>query len=382
MNVLLLTSAKSGPLRSANAIAKYLAERKDQVYVYLLDSPDCDLDFDNVFVDKPSTVAESVGYYGRIVRLAMLRKARFSPNVVLTSFALSIPFVKTCFPSAAIVYRMMGVPRIQFSEGILKLAYAAETSMAKRYAKRVPTITTGEHYRRLIASEWKTDVYCILNGVDTEFYEPIADKETLKRELGLSNYDYVIILGLTRFNEVFRPKMYIKWYVDALSRHKHRKILTLILGKATEEQRQETLEIVDEYQIKEQTSNHLFRTDYVKDTHLLREFYQISDFLISFQPQCLMEKEALACGVPVVTEFWEGKNAPKQLAPLEHKLVKEKFISIIEILLEDEKSRKAFSKMARTVAEEDFSYRAMGEQYRKILETSVSNFKTNKISFA
>jgi glycosyltransferase involved in cell wall biosynthesis len=372
MKVLIVTSGKSGPFKSAHALIKYLTDRKDQVYIYLLDAPEYDIEFKNVILDKPFASMETLGYYGRLVRLGMLKKVKFFPNVILTCFALPIPFIKTFFPSVPIVYKMMGVPRLAFSEGILKLAYAIETSIAKRYAKEVPTITTTEYYRRLILKEWKTNVYCIHDGVDTTFYKPPRNKNEVKSDLRLMHYDYIVTLGLTRFNDVYKPITYIKWYLDAICQHKEKKILSLILGKTNTEQHQNLQGIIDKYLIEEQATNHSFRIEYIRDQYLVMKYYQISDLLISFAPQSLMEKEALACGVPVITEFWEGENAIKQFKKFQHKSVKTKFIKIFDSLIENGKTRNTFSKNARIVAEKDFSYVTMGMKYRRILNLAIS----------
>lgn len=376
MKILIIAPAKSGPLKCTHVIAKYLAERKDHVYVYLLDVPEYCLDFRNVILDKPPTLLEPLGYYSRIIRLITLKKVKFLPDVILTSFAFPIPFVKMVFPNVPIVYNMMGVPRLAFSEGILKLAYAVETSMAKRYAKEILTITTAEHYRRLILKKWKINVRCIHNGVDTNFYKPPESKNYVKNDLKLMRYPYIVTLGLTRFNEVFKPITYIKWYIDALRQHKEKKILSLILGKTTTEQYQRLCAIIDEYLVKERASNHFFRIKYTKDAYLLRKYYQISDIFISFMPQSLMEKEALACGVPVITEFWEGKNASTQLLKLQHNFFKKNFIEIFSSLIEDEELRNVFSKKARIVAEKDFSYEVMGLKYRQALKAAIKRYSS------
>jgi glycosyltransferase involved in cell wall biosynthesis len=372
MKILIITSAKSGPLKTAHSIANYLAEKGDQVYVYLLDFPEYNLTFKNIKLDTPSRIINPLGYLRRLIRLIALKKVNFQANVILTSFAITIPLIKIFFPRVPVVYRMMGFPRLQFSQGLLKFAYAMEILAAKRYAKKIPTITTSKYYHQLVLDQWGINIQCIHNGVDINFYKPPEDKDRLKRDLGLTRYDYVVTLGLTRFNEVFKPLTYIQWYLDALSNHKEKKILTLILGKTNDAQKKKIQEMFEKHLIRQKVNNHSFIVNYIHDIFNLRNYYQVSDVFISFLPQSLMEKEALACGVPVVTAFWEGENASKQLINLQHKFVRKNFIKIINTLLDNEKERAVFSKKARFIAEIDFSSEAMGEKYRRIFQ-QISN---------
>lgn len=372
LKVLIVTPGKSGPLKNANLIAKGLAKRGDRVFVYLLDSPEYRLDFSGMLLDKPSRIVRPLGNYVRVIRALTLRKISFYPQVILTSYSFLIPFLKLVFPDVPIVYRMMGVPRTEFSKGVEKLAYAIETSTAKRYARQLVTVTTADHYARIVCREWKTEVPYIHNGVDTDFYKPLAEKKELKKALGFLKYDYVVTLGLTRFNEVYKPLTYLEWYLDALSHHKEKRLATLILGKTTTKQKRLLERFIENHTTRDQASRQIFRVEYTTSSHLLRKYYRASDLFVSFMRQSLMEKEALACGVPVITDFWEGENAIKELSILQHEQNKEKFEEIIETFLQDENLRREYSEKARKVAERDFSPDVMSDKYREALQQAIA----------
>jgi glycosyltransferase involved in cell wall biosynthesis len=330
-------------------------------------------------LDKPNRLIEPLGSYGRMIRVLTFRKIKFSPDVILTSYAFLIPLLKTLFPDVPIVYRMMGVPRTEFSEGIQKLAYAGETSIAKKYAGIVPTVTVSKYYSQLIRNEWKIDVPYVHNGVDIDFYKPPEDKTRVKNALGFMEHDYVVTLGLTRFNEVFKPLVYFEWYLDALQYHKEKRIITLILGKTKSGQNQLLKQAIDNYVARDRVLGHSFTIEYTTNTCLLREYYQASDLFISFMRQSLMEKEALACGVPVITECWEGENASKELSILQHGMVKKRFIEILDTFLQDENLRREYSKKGRLVAEKDFSHHIMVNKYREILHRAIMDKNSKNI---
>jgi hypothetical protein len=211
-------------------------------------------------------------------------------------------------------------------------------------------------------NKWKVQVDYIHNGIDVETYCPATseDKLRIKKELNIKDFDVVVTLGLTRFTPMYKP-FYIEWYIEALRCHPKTKILSIILGKTNQDQSQK----LKRYFSENASTNHKFELVYLETPpkdHPLK-YYQISDFFISFLPQSLMEKEALACGLPVITEFWEGKKAKELLQECQHYLCRTEFIKLVNLFLSDNHKLDKYSKLSRIVAERDFSSAAMGGKY-------------------
>lgn len=374
MKILLIYPGKSGPLKVANAISTHLAKLGNQVYLYLLDSPEYKLDFGDVIVDFPPPHLTRSPFFGRLARMFKLWHINFYPDIILTSFSFPIPFMKLFFRNAPIVYNMMGVPRadVVINNITLKICYMLESLMSKRYSRKVPTFTTSKSCRKYTLKNWKTNVGVIWNGINTDFFRPTNDKTKLRKDLKMHDYDLVVILGLTRFTLVYKPMLYLKWYNNVLQQHNDKKILTLILGKINTSQKEAIHNLFSVHSSKNSSNSHQFIIRYITDLELLRNYYQVSDVFISFLPQSLMEKEALACGIPVLTAFWEGQMAKKLLHNLQHGLSQEIFIEKLNLLLSNEKLRNRYTKHSRLVAESDFSNEVMADRYFAILKKVVS----------
>jgi glycosyltransferase involved in cell wall biosynthesis len=364
MKILLIYSGKSGPMRIGAELTKFLHRKGCDVYLYLLDSSEYEYDFTGIRTNFPSPFFDRLGYFGKFLRLLKLGEIKFNPDVILTSFAFSIPFIKNFFPKRSIVYNMMGSPRpeVVTDNFPLKVYYIIEKLLSSFYARRVCTFTISEYHQRYILNKWKIPINYIHNGIDIESYRPAApeDKLRIKKELEVENFDVVVTLGLTRFTPMYKP-FYIKWYIEALRRHPEKKILSIILGKINQDQSQKLKRYISE----NTATNHKFELVYLKNppkNHPLK-YYQISDFFISFLPQSLMEKEALACGLPVVTEFWEGKKAKELLQECQHHLCRAEFIKLVDLFVSDNRKLKVYSKLSRIVAERDFSSEVMAERY-------------------
>ena len=351
-------------MRIAADMAKFLHRKGCDVCLFLLDSSEYKYDFAGIRTNFPSPFFDRLGYFGKFLRLLKLKGIKFNPDVILTSFGFSIPFIRNFFPQLPIVYNMMGSPRpeVVTDNFLLKVYYILEKLLSSFYARRVCTFTISEYHRQYILNKWKVRIGYIHNGIDTESFCPAAPEEKLriKKELEVKNFDTVVTLGLTRFTPMYKP-FYIKWYIEALRRHPEKKILSIILGKTTQDQSQKLKRYISE----NAATNHKFELVYLKSppkNHPLK-YYQISDFFISFLPQSLMEKEALACGLPVITEFWEGETAKKSLQDSQHHLSKAEFIKKVDLFLSDNCKLNKYSKLSRLVAERDFASEVMGERY-------------------
>jgi len=369
MKILLIYPGRSGPLKVAAGLSTYLAKQGNDVYLYLLDSPEYKLDFNNFIVDKPSPHINGLNFFGRFLRILHLGRVSFQPDIVLTSLAFSIPFVKWFFRNIPIAYNMMGVPRpdVVINNLLLKFCYMLERLFSRRYVNKIPTYTTSDYYRQYMLKHWNKKVDYVSNGVNTEFYRPTKNKNNLRKDLGMYDYDLIVSLGLTRFTPVYNPLLYMRWYNHVLHQHKNKKILTIILGKTNTHQKEAIQQVFSNSSKEDCFNHHKFVLIYEKNAEMLRKYYQVSDVFISFFPQSLMEKEALACGIPVITAFWEGKTAKKLLRKLQHGLKEEQFIEKMNLLLSDEKFRNRYSSISRFVAENDFSNTKMGKKYLQIL---------------
>jgi glycosyltransferase involved in cell wall biosynthesis len=368
MKVLLIYSGKSGPMRIAAELARFLHEKGCNVYLFLLDSSEYMYKFKGIRTNAPSPFFDRVGYSRRLIRILNLKRVKFDPDVILTSFGFTIPFIRKFFPNCPIIYNMMGSPKpeIVTNNLPLKVYYTIEKLLSNFYARRVCTFTISEYHQRYILDKWKMQVGYIHNGIDTDSYRPavLEDKLRIREELKAEEFGKVVTLGLTRFTPTYKP-FYIKWYLEAIRKHPRIKIFSIILGKTTQSQSQ----TLNGYISKNALPNHKFEVAYVKNP---LKYYQMSDFFISFMPQSLMEKEALSCGLPVITEFWEGKKAKELLWDCQHHDNKEEFMQKIDLFLSDTQRLHQYSILSRLVAESDFSSKIMGERYLNALKYLMS----------
>ncbi len=207
-------------------------------------------------------------------------------------------------------------------------------------------------------------------AIDTELFRPVADRQALKRELGYP-YRHVIslamifqyvqkIAGLDRFLPVLRA------VVDA-----HDDVAVVIAGggRLTDDFQHRNRELLDHPRI--------IMPGWVDDMHRLQQCTDIFCHFSYFDACPNVIVEAWSCGTPVVVNDYPAlvENLEDGVTgySLSDDASVEECLPAFERLLTDPEHRREMGERARQVAEEQFSYQAIGHRLLEVIRESLSN---------
>jgi glycosyltransferase involved in cell wall biosynthesis len=210
------------------------------------------------------------------------------------------------------------------------------------------------------------EMVCIPNGIDTAFFRPPEDKNKIRKELGISPEQKVLLLSAEKLLQSdYKGGKDLLEVLRLLDRPASDGITLLTLGRDS---------LPASYRYLQVRS-----MGYITDEAQIRQALQASDLFLHTAradnlPNTLIE--AIACGVPCVAfdiggcgDIVKDKENGCLIEPFDHSL----FADSVWSLVSNPEKCQLFSRNARRLAEHNFDVRLMAERYMTLFKSLANN---------